>query len=767
MKPLNSIQVRLPLLIFSGFVLTILLVIAIVEHNMATVITDSQTMTYSEQLKTIIRVIDNNYGRLLRTGMVDVYEEDFQLSTIRMLRHSYPLNNESGVTVFILTEKGSLLLPDSGSFLSFSPHQLAQKLVLNEKGSLDLFSPGGGHFKCYFQSFSPWQWKVGYLVSEAVSNRVFQQLVRTLVIACGCIAFIVVCLLLLVIRQQLQPIHQLTEASEAMAKGNLEHSIYVDRQDEIGALANHFNHMQAAIKTTIESLLRNEKNLNTVLNSIGDAVIVTDVKRNIVRFNPVAETLTGWSSREAIGLPLEQVLVLIDPETRQPLTDNLIELNSNPVNLQHDFLVISRDMQERLIADSVAPLRYDDDDISGVVWVFRDVTEERALQEQLFQTRKMETIGQLAGGVAHDFNNMIGGVLGAAELLKMNSSSEKDQKYIDMIINAGERAAGLTAKLLAFARKKALRSTPVDADLAIRSAIDLLERTIDPRIHITKQLATTSSQVIGDFSQLENVFLNLLINASQAMQDGGELIISSSVLELEEAYCRQSSFPLIPGRFLDVMIKDTGCGISPENIQRIFEPFFTTKPQGSGTGLGLSEVLGTVQAHQGEITVSSKPGEGTVFHVFLPLSDLTAASKTPAPKILPGTGKILVIDDEGVMRVTATAILSELGYQVLAAENGQVGLDMFRDKHKEIDLVLLDMVMPEMNGRDCFFAMRQIDTDVRVIVSSGFAQSEELADMRDNQLLGFVRKPYRAAVLSRVVAAALAGDVDNPILWDS
>ena len=177
----------------------------------------------------------------------------------------------------------------------------------------------------------------------------------------------------------------------------------------------------------------------------------------------------------------------------------IIELGSSPHNIDRDFLLISRDNHECLITESVAPISNDDGRMSGAVWVFRDVTEERAIQEQLFQNRKMETIGQLAGGVAHDFNNMIGGVLGAAELLKMNNEGEQAKKYIDMIISAGERAAELTGKLLAFARKQSLSSTPVDADLALRSAIDLLERTIDPRIRINKQLNTSSSRIVGDF----------------------------------------------------------------------------------------------------------------------------------------------------------------------------------------------------------------------------------------------------------------------------
>ena len=172
-----------------------------------------------------------------------------------------------------------------------------------------------------------------------------------------------------------------------------------------------------------------------------------------------------------------------------------------------------------------------------------------------------------------------------------------------------------------------------------------------------------------------------------------------------------------------------------------------------------------MQSHLGEISFTSEPGVGTVFRILLPISEAEVTTERSVLNSLSGTGKILVVEDEGVMRVTAVAILSELGYQVLAADNGQSGLELFREHHDEIDLVLLDMVMPEMNGRDCFFAMQQIDPNVRVILSSGFTGGEELTDLRANQLIGFIRKPYRAAVLSRVVAAALAGDVDNEVLW--
>ena len=760
-------QVKLPMLIFFSFVLTTVLVIVIVEHNMTTVITGSQNLEYGEKIDVILRVIENKYERLQKTGMVEIYEEDFQLSTLRQLRRSYPQLARSGAMVFIINTDGTLLLPSEVEALPVLPEPLARQLRTAESGSVDLLQPDGQRIWCHFKTFSPWNWKVGYLVPDVVRNEIIYQLTHTLVVVCGTITLIVVCVLLWLIRRQLQPINQLTAVSAEMARGNLATRIHVDQHDEIGDLANHFNLMQSAMVYTIESLKSSQKNIHTILSSIGDAVIATDEKRLIVHFNPVAEELTGWSKEDAIGQPLETVLWLVDPETHQSIQHKIIEISSTLHNLETDVLVIARDKRERLVADSVAPIRYEDGRDAGAVWVFRDVTEERALQEQLFQNRKMETIGQLAGGVAHDFNNMIGGVLGAAELLKMQPDGDLSDKYIDMIINAGERAAGLTAKLLAFARKKTISSTPVDADLSLRSALELLERTIDPRIRIKRNLQTVGSRVVGDFTQLENVFLNLLLNAAQAMPNGGDLSVTTKVTELDSQYCHESPFAIEPGTYLEVEVRDTGCGIPAENMHHIFEPFFTTKGQGSGTGLGLAEVLGTVQAHQGEVSVVSESGSGAVFKVLLPISHADVVVKTPALKPLSGTGKILVVDDEGVMRVTAAAILAELGYQVLTADNGSSALELFEDHHNDIDLVLLDMVMPEMNGRDCFFQMQKISPEVRIVLSSGFTHSEELADLRAHQLIGFIRKPYRAAVLSRVVAAALAGELDAEVLWDS
>ena len=297
---------------------------------MSDVITESQTIEYDEKIATILRAIGNKYERLQKTGMVEVYEEDFQLSTLRSLRRLYPQLTGPGDLVFILDSGGGLLLPQDRQTFPMVPEVFANQLQKHSSGTIDFLQPDGKRIWCYFQTFTPWQWKVGYLVPDEVRNRVFQQIAQTLVVVCGSITLLVVCVLLWLIRRQLQPINQLTEISADMARGNLDRRIYVDQQDEIGDLANHFNLMQSAIIATIESVKSSEKNLHTILNSIGDAVIATDANRQIVRFNPIAEHLTGWSKEEAIGQLLEDVLVVVDPETRQSLKNDDYRIGIKP-----------------------------------------------------------------------------------------------------------------------------------------------------------------------------------------------------------------------------------------------------------------------------------------------------------------------------------------------------------------------------------------------------------------------------------------------------
>lgn len=507
------------------------------------------------------------------------------------------------------------------------------------------------------------------------------------------------------------------------------------------------------------AIRQNEENLRVTLNSIGDAVIATDTAGHVTRMNIVAEKLTAFTSREASGLHLSEVFRIVDAESRAPVPCPAEKAlaTGGTVALSNHCLLLARDGGEYRVADSAAPICNDDGGVIGVVLVFRDITSEYAVQEQLRQSQKMDAIGQLAGGVAHDFNNVLGGIMGAAEILKKRFADNSEAgRFLDIIINSTRSAADLTSKLLTYARKQPARNTVVDLARVMRDALAILERTIDRRISITTDFPEKSLHAQGDPGQLQSAFLNLLINAAQAMPNGGSISVSMRRIELEESCRKQSSFDLSPGTHAEITISDTGHGISPEHLDHIFEPFFTTKEIGKGTGLGLAAVFGTVRQHHGEITVNSQTGHGTSFTILLPLNNETQPQPDTRDAVpVKGKGRILVADDEPVIRDTAAVILEDLGYEVVTAENGRQALELFR-RDQSFDLVILDMIMPEMNGRDCFEAMRGIRPDIPVLLSSGYTRDEDLQIMSAAGLNGFIRKPFSVHSLSLAVSDAMS-----------
>ncbi|MHC4886607.1 MAG: response regulator [Planctomycetota bacterium] len=410
-----------------------------------------------------------------------------------------------------------------------------------------------------------------------------------------------------------------------------------------------------------------------------------------------------------------------------------------------------------------APLFDDEGKVTQVIELFRDISERKQaehdreqLEAALHQTEKMDAIGQLAGGIAHDFNNMLGGIIGAAELLERHLPSDpKAVKYNKMIMDTAERAAGLTEKLLAFARRQPTASSAIDVHEVIADTVSILQSTIDRRISINVSLDAYASHVIGDPSQLQNVFLNLGINASHAMPQGGQLTLTTCTRTVTTADLQLNPFDLAPGDFLMVSVRDTGSGITAEHLERIFDPFFTTKEQGKGTGLGLAAALGTIRQHQGAISVSSIVDEGTTFEIFLPLAEATGEDSMGTEELVTGAGCILVVDDEEMIRIAAQHILQQLGYEVLLATDGEEGIEVFRREQERIDLVLLDMIMPKMNGRDCFTTLRKIDPGVRILIASGFSREDDLEELSQQERAKFIRKPFRSATLSQAVAEAL------------
>lgn len=393
----------------------------------------------------------------------------------------------------------------------------------------------------------------------------------------------------------------------------------------------------------------------------------------------------------------------------------------------------------------------------------QDITERKQeeatrakLMEQLHQSQKMDAIGQLAGGVAHDFNNLLAGIMGSAQLIQISGNLTQEQnQYLTMILTASEHAGNLTRKLLAFSRSGSKASTSIDCLRTVKDSVEILKRTIDKNIRINFENKATKIQLVGDDTLLQNALINLGINASHAMPQGGEMDFTVENVSLDERDCAASSFAIKPGNFLRISVRDSGSGIASEILPHIFEPFFTTKADGKGTGLGLSMVYGTVQKHGGAITVYSELGVGTVFHIYLPLGEGPAEIREFTEPLPEGSAHILLVDDEELIRITAKGLLESLGYSVTIAVNGEEGFKIMTETDTKIDLVILDMIMPVMGGRETFDRIRQLKPEIPIIIASGFAKEEHLQLLKELGISGFLQKPFRRSELALKVHEAL------------
>jgi PAS domain S-box-containing protein len=524
-------------------------------------------------------------------------------------------------------------------------------------------------------------------------------------------------------------------------------------QERDKALQEAHNELEEHRKTEAE-LRDREEHLNILFKQAADSIYVSDISGKLKKVNTEACRATGYSESELLQLNIADIDVFF--KTRN---DSFGSLEALPHGKPTSFTSVHRRKDGSTFPVEITISRFDTPVGNLVMGLVRDITERNRLEAQLHQAQKLDAIGQLAGGIAHDFNNMLGGIMGAAEILSLHIADDSEAKqYQTLILKTVSRAADLTGALLAFSKSSPKASSKLDIHEIINDAVALLKNTIDRRIEIKLEFAAPNSLVVGDPSQLQNVFLNMGINSSHAMPQGGAICFSTQVVELDKPYCDASPFDLKPGNFIKIEVRDTGEGIPQDQIHKIFEPFFTNKKKGKGTGLGLSAAYGTIKQHQGSITVYSEEGVGTSFHIMLPLSGGQGMPQVKVQEVHKGNGRILVADDEEILRTTARVILEELGYEVVLVCNGQEALEVYRKEEGRFDLVILDMVMPVMNGKDCFMALKKIDPEVRVIISSGFAQEEDLKQLKQEGLLYFVRKPHQTAALSQVIHKALGAD---------
>ncbi|MFP4052893.1 MAG: response regulator [Phycisphaerae bacterium] len=506
------------------------------------------------------------------------------------------------------------------------------------------------------------------------------------------------------------------------------------------------------------ALLQSEQRYRTYVENAPDAIFVLDRNANYVEVNQAACRMTGYTSAELTGMSLGELLT--QEEKRAGMQRFGEVLSKGKVSGESAY----RRKDGRTLYVTLDAVQLSQDRVLAFI---KDVTESRMLQEQLRQSQKLESIGQLAGGIAHDFNNLLTGILGNAQLLELGLEENSElAPLVEQISLASGRAADLTKQLLGFARRGRIRTVEVNLHELVIEVTGLLSHSIDRKIEVRRELEAESPLVSGDPTQLQNVLLNLGVNARDAMPDGGTLTFATRNVELDSEYCRLRSGEIAPGSYVEVSVTDTGVGMAPEVVERIFEPFFTTKPHGEGTGLGLAGAYGSIRSHQGLIECYSRPREGTVMRLLLPMHSVQQrpAGSLPVTSYVYGRGRVMVVDDEEIVRNFAATALRNLGYEVALCRDGVEAIEYVRRHSGEVDIVVLDLIMPRLGGADTLRQLRQIEPDLDVLISSGFTKGEIVSECLEAGAVGFLSKPFQIAELSHQIALHLGTHPDAEAL---
>jgi PAS domain S-box-containing protein len=514
---------------------------------------------------------------------------------------------------------------------------------------------------------------------------------------------------------------------------------------------------QRSMRETAEQQLSSSREwLAITLRCIGDGVITADADGLVTSLNPVAESLTGWREMEATGRPLTDLLHLVELASEE--TVEVPVAHERRGSLPPPAVVARlrcKDGSTRVVGLVRTPLRGQRSPGGGSVTVLRDETERFALEQELRSAHELEAIGRLAGGVAHDFNNVLFAIQGTCELLLAEGELGPEiRRDIQTIQDASHHAGGLTRQLLAFGRRQVLALAPLCVNDTVENIFSMTHRLLGEHITIELVLDRDLCPVSADAIQLEQVLLNLLMNARDAMPEGGRLTVETREVALPSEL-EHTADALAPGRYVRLTVRDTGVGIDPSLLVRVFDPFFTTKLEGRGTGLGLATVYGIVKQHGGHVAVDSTLGRGTEFRVYLPVRSGLAAEPAPPETSDPLAGRgetLLLVEDEQAAREVGRRGLERVGYRVLTAADGQEALDLVVASGGQLDLVISDVVMPRMSGSKLRAELNRRYPNIPVILMSG--HTGELAP--EAELGGqFLFKPYTLARLTNTVRSAL------------
>ncbi|MCD6049666.1 MAG: domain S-box [Verrucomicrobia bacterium] len=503
-----------------------------------------------------------------------------------------------------------------------------------------------------------------------------------------------------------------------------------------------------------DALRQSEKRNRQLVETARDLIFTLSPEGMVLSLNSALTLATGWVVEDWLGKHYSEVLPDDTKEDareqfRRALTGEKLPLFELPLRTKEGGLVT--------MEVTITPLM-EEEKVVGLLGIGRDVTDRKRMEVELRQLQKMESVGQLAAGVAHDFNNILTVIQGNTSLLLANRPEPGQQDLMDQILDASQRAANLTRQLLAFSRKQVLQRRSLNLNEVSSQMTQMLDRILGEDITLEFHYDTDLPFVKADSSMIEQVILNLAVNARDAMPKGGLLRISTDAVKIDAAYCRQKP-QASTGEYVCLSVSDTGCGIAPENQALIFEPFFTTKEFGKGTGLGLATVYGIIKQHQGWVEVDSIVGKGTTFRLFLPaVEEVTVAASEPEahPPEKKGFETILVVEDDPMVRRMLETLLSMGGYQILSAASGAEAIQVWNGNHAKVRLLLTDMVMPGgISGKELAETLRKERRDLRVLISSGYSSALVSGGEALPPRTWFLAKPYTPKELMLKVRVAL------------
>jgi two-component system cell cycle sensor histidine kinase/response regulator CckA len=563
---------------------------------------------------------------------------------------------------------------------------------------------------------------------------------------------------LLLARRITSPLLAINRAARNVAAGDLTQHAPVATDDEVGVLARSFNEMTDRLRGLYGELADSAARFTKVFDASPMAIAITTFEEGrYVDVNPRWLALIGRTRDEVIGRTAKELGVWADPEDRDAV---IADLREHAILFDIEIRLRTKSGEVRECVTSLARIMLAD--MPCLVTLFSDVTDrkrtERALQasqDQLRQAQKLEAIGRLAGGIAHDFNNLLTIIIGYSDMMLNRLPAGEGRGELEEVRKAGQQAAALTQQLLAFSRKQVLAPRILDLNVVIDNLDKMLRRLVGEHIQLVTRLGPALGSVLVDQAQLEQVIVNLAVNARDAMPTGGTLTIETDNVEVGGQGRPGPGEPA--GSFIMLRVRDSGTGMDAETRQRVFEPFFTTKPQGKGTGLGLATIYGIVQQSHGHIEIESAPGRGSVFTVFLPRA---AGAAEPRPVAVPvqttfGSETILVVEDEDVVRHLIRDVLRTHGYQVLVAADGNEALTIASGHPGPIDLVMSDVVMPGISGLEVIDRMSHLRPRARVILISGYADDAIAAYGVMDPSIALINKPFQLHELTRRVREVL------------